>query len=89
LKCPKCSEKISKVDTFCPSCGEFLKSQKFEREEKDRSSYQADLKAAKKQAAEKAVVVCPKCGQQLSIPKHNTALMVSCPRCKNTFRHNF
>jgi len=88
LKCAKCSETVSDVDTFCSSCGCFLKEQQFERKREDHSSYEAEVKAAE-QGAERAIVACPQCGQKLSVPKYQRALRITCPQCRNVFTCDF
>jgi len=87
LKCPKCSEGISKVDTYCPSCGEFLKTQKFERKREEKVNLNVDL-LPPESTPERSVVACPQCGQKLSVPKQKAVLMITCPKCGNTFRLN-
>ncbi len=88
MNCPKCLGEVSNVDTFCPSCGEFLKEQEFERRREDRSFHEADFKATEK-GAKRLIVACPKCKQKLSVPEQETVLDVTCPKCQATFRYDF
>ncbi len=87
MKCPKCSDEIDRVDTFCPSCGQFLKEHKFERKREEHPSGNASFEPPQS-APERDIVACPKCGQKLSIPKQKMTLDITCPSCRTAFRHN-
>ena len=40
---------------------------------------------------EKVIVICPywDCQKKLRLPKKQTVLKISCPRCQNTFRYEY